>query len=112
MILMRFADNYHYIIRAKRLKRLAERFNLKYDIGDKTKITVFYTPTYKKNIVTGIVNAHKIELYDTILPSIGIGGVPGGKGNTTFKIDDEFVDGSGLAILMSVGKIEKKLSTL
>ncbi|MEI8062412.1 MAG: hypothetical protein WCG97_03930 [bacterium] len=101
---------FSYDLRGKKMRNLALKFKLSYDPGDKSRLTLLSIPKYKKHIITGILNNHRIEIYDLIEkgPARGVRGYY----NTTFRIDDGYADGSGLALLMPVNKIEDELVKL
>lgn len=55
------------------LQKLAKKFNLNYQYGDHMKITLWKNVEYKRNIITGKINNHNIELYDILrLCNLGV----------------------------------------
>ncbi|MES2059624.1 MAG: hypothetical protein V4438_01180 [Patescibacteria group bacterium] len=98
--------------RIKGLKNLAQKYNFKYEYGDRGRFSGLYsTVTYRRNIITGNVNGHNVEFYD-LCPSNYRYQSRIFDGGSFLKIDDHLVAGQGNAKLLNAEDIEKEISKI
>ncbi len=108
-------------IRKSRLQTLAKDFNLNFQFGDAYRIKDFFKPypfkIFKRNIISGILDNRKIELYDQIIiPFTGTNGSQG-RQDTILKIDERLVKHHGdtdylVVKIMSVQEIRELFNDL
>ncbi len=97
-------------LRSYRLRKLADKFGLAF--YNNTKMFSFWGElTYKRNIITGCINNHSVEIYD-FYKMINLGDDGFFQRSSILIKDGKEIKLGGFLWFASVGKVEKALNDM